>query len=272
MTQAFVEEAPTEEVGQAPLENEAVADNTEAAPEAPQGDEGQATEDYSFDAVAAKKGFKSADDLAKSYIELEKKFGDGKLKAQAKQLEEETGLSLEDLLLAARNEEREDAETVTTPTQPEEFDKELFDNLVDQRFNEKYGPQLKQLSEFGKYAAKISSKEATQQLPADYKEFEADIVAFLEANKDLAKTDAGVKTAYYAVKGMKSDEISQKAALTKENEINNKEEVKNLAFVENSKNDKTVKTTTNIEDILALSNEEYSKLPQEIKEQILRSL
>jgi hypothetical protein len=191
---------------------------------------------------------------------------------QARELEKETGLSLEDLLLAARSdEETTEVEPVGVSEPGEEFDKELFDKLVDARFNEKYGSKLEQLDKFGAYAAKIGAKEAVQSLPADYKDHEADITAFLQKNPDLAKTDEGVKTAYYAVKGMKSDEISQKAVDTKQKEINSKEEVKDIAFVENSKTEQATKSGFNPEDALNLTTDELAKLPKDIREQILRS-
>jgi hypothetical protein len=189
------------------------------------------------------------------------------LETNARELEETTGMKLEDLLQAVRS----DGEPVgKTEVETDDVDFDRFAELTDAAVQAKFGDKFARLDRMDEYFAKLEAKEMVQSLPADYKEYETDMVKFLEENKVVAASPNAAKIAYNFVKGLNADKIAEKATSELQTKVNETEEIKKVSFVEDGKNSAEAEKTASIKDLA--NPEVFKKLPKEERERILRHL
>jgi hypothetical protein len=209
-----------------------------------------------------------ADSKELSKVQMRK----NQLENQAKELEEATGIPLEELIAKLRT--SEDEQVTAQPETPttDDVDMERFAELTEMAVKAKYGDKFARLDRMDEHFAKLEAKEAVSQLPADYKEYEKDMMDIISKNPNIMKTNEGVMTAYLAAKGKNLDKIVESAQKSATTKLNETEEVKKVAFVENAKSSGTEQKAASIRDIVNLSSEEYGKIPKEERMKILKSL
>jgi len=186
-----------------------------------------------------------------------------KPKAEAAQkFEENMGMSIEDFL-ASKQTDSQMAELKNNEAKdasPEA--KDFFD---------KYGKTLEEIIQM---KSELETSKGLASLPEEVRtpEFEPKMMAYLNENPDLALSNEGLRTAYLAVKGLEALEATNKQTNDKQLKTETQEIEKEVAFVESKKESGTVEIKTDMEKILNLSQEEYSKLPQDVREKILQQL
>ena len=235
-TQETVVEAPVEDKVETTETEGVVQEVTEDDAPTPDDKEAQAekeAEESLFKELMAKKGFKSEEDFAKSYSELEGSFS--KKSADAAELEK-----LVDAILTA------DDDTDDSPTNNESEKTQRLE-------------------------ADVNLMKATQRHP-DLPDFADTMKEIAEKNPDakgLFRTAEGVELLYKMAKVDKQDEVVAKAREEGRNEVTAKEVEKLQAQVASDtkakRPDKKVFTRS---EIAEMSIEEYNEHEAEIKSQM----
>ena len=188
-----------------------------------------------------------------------------------KELEEATGVSLEDLLYASKA-GQETVDDDKPAELGEDFDYDAFKKLATAAVSEELGPKLQNLEKMSQFYAKLEAKEMVGRLPQDYKSFEPEMVKFMEKNPDIAKMDNAAEIAYNYVKGSKSAELTETAVTQANKEKATQEAEKGIAFVEEAKSQTEDTRVTSVQDYINLDRGEWAKIPTEVRQEILKNL
>jgi hypothetical protein len=252
---------------EAPEESEAssVTDAEEVAPV------GQATETETSEVPAKflnESGEVDTQKVLHSYRELEKKMSQpNEYKKKAAELEEVTGMSLDDILAEMRSGEDE-GDLTPVESQP---DADEVNKIIDRRVAEKYGDKLSRIDDLDRR----ETVESFKSKYTDVAQYEQQMVDFMKKNPKLGMMDynEALQIAYLAAKGMSVENISNEAKEQERTEVLNKVADKNAASIEPTVyGGKTGPKVFTREQIAAMDSETFLANQAEIDRQVREGL